>query len=381
MHYFIYSQKDSWISSGSNRVTGVTEHDQNFGKDQILEIKKVFYNQSFDYPTRALVQFDSKDLTEISKSVSDNVISNPKYYLRLYEAEGNKDMSADYTLAAFPLSQSWDEGTGEFGDNPKVTNGCSWKNRINQPNSNEVSWSKTDGTRQHGGAYISSSGNFATQSFSHESPDINMDVTKIVKNWITGSTSNSYNKNYGFLLRYSGSQELESGSEFRGELKFFSTQTNTIYSPKLEVRWDDHIACSGSNTGSLVELDVTGASDNFLYMIGLKDKYRESEKVKFRLGCRKQYVQKTFSTSVSTISGSFIPENSGSYSILDVATGETIIPFSDYTKLSCDTTSNYFIQWMNGFQPNRVYKIIYKLNYQDSQEQIFDNNFEFKVTR
>ena len=45
MHYFIYSQKDSWISSGSNRVTGVTEHDQNFGKDQILEIKKVFYNQ------------------------------------------------------------------------------------------------------------------------------------------------------------------------------------------------------------------------------------------------------------------------------------------------------------------------------------------------
>ena len=65
MHYFIYSQKDSWISSGSNRVTGVTEHDQNFGKDQILEIKKVFYNQSFDYPTRALIQFDSKDLTEI----------------------------------------------------------------------------------------------------------------------------------------------------------------------------------------------------------------------------------------------------------------------------------------------------------------------------
>ena len=75
MHYFIYSQKDSWISSGSNRVTGVTEHDQNFGKDQILEIKKVFYNQSFDYPTRALVQFDSKDLTEISKSVSEECSS------------------------------------------------------------------------------------------------------------------------------------------------------------------------------------------------------------------------------------------------------------------------------------------------------------------
>ena len=385
MHYFIYSQKDSWISSGSNRVTGVTEQDQNFGKDQILEIKKVFYNLSFDYPTRALIQFDSKDLTEISKSVSDGVITNPKYYLRLYEAEGNKEMSADYTLAAFPLSQSWDEGTGEFGDNPKVTNGCSWKNRINQPNSDAVPWSTSALSgivNNPGGKYISSSGNFATQSFSHESPDINMDVTRIVKNWITGSTSDSYNSNYGFLLRYSGSQELESGSKFRGELKFFSTQTNTIYSPKLEVRWDDSNESTGSTEYS--SLDISGNSDNFLYMIGLRDKYRENEKVKFRVGSRKQFVQKTFSTSVQTLSSSFIPgcvSGSGSYSILDVSTGETIIPFSDYTRLSHDETSTYFTQWLNGFQPNRVYKIIYKLKYKDSQEQIFDNNFEFKVTR
>ena len=41
----------------------------------------------------------------------------------------------------------------------------------------------------------------------------------------------------------------------------------------------------------------------------------------------------------------------------------------------------YFIQDMNTFQPNRVYKIIYKLKYNDGQEQIFDDNFEFKVVR
>ena len=119
-------------------------------------------------------------------------------------------------------------------------------------------------------------------------------------------------------------------------------------------------------------------------MIGLKNKYRETEKVKFRVGCRKQYIQKTFSTSVQTLSSSFIPgcvSGSGSYSILDVSTGETIIPFSDYTRLSHDETSTYFTQWLNGFQPNRVYKIIYKLKYNDKQEQIFDNNFQFKVTR
>ena len=93
------------------------------------------------------------------------------------------------------------------------------------------------------------------------------------------------------------------------------------------------------------------------------------------------YIQKTFSTSVQTASGSFIPEDSGSYSIIDMATGETVIPFSDYTKLSCDSTSNYFIQWLDGFGADRVYKILFKLKYDDGQEQIFDNNFEFKVTR
>ena len=56
MHYFIYPTQDTWISSGSNRVTGVSEKDQNFGRDEILEVKKEFYNGSFDYPTRALIR-------------------------------------------------------------------------------------------------------------------------------------------------------------------------------------------------------------------------------------------------------------------------------------------------------------------------------------
>ena len=380
MHYFIYATKDSWISSGSNAgTTGVSEKDQNYGQDPILEIKKVFYNSSFDYQTRALVQFD---VTEISKSVSDGSITSPKYFLRLYEAEGNQELSTEYKLAAYPLSQSWDEGTGKWGDNPKVTNGVSWENRSFKPNFTAVTWSKYDGSQQHGGAYISSSGYQASQSFSYSSPDVNMDVTDIVNNWITGSDADTYIPNNGFVLRFSGSQEIITGSEEHifGNLKFFSSQTHTIYTPKLEVKWDDSVPATGDNTGSLIEFDVTGASDNYLYMTGLREKYRENEKVKFRVGARKRYVQKTFSTSVNTLSGSYIPATSGSYSILDINTNDTIIPFSDYTKLSCDSTSNYFIQWMNTFQTNRIYKIIYKVKYNDGQEVIFDNNFEFKVT-
>ena len=41
MRHFIIANRDSWISSGSNRVTLEDEKDQNFGQDPILEIKKV----------------------------------------------------------------------------------------------------------------------------------------------------------------------------------------------------------------------------------------------------------------------------------------------------------------------------------------------------
>ena len=116
-------------------------------------------------------------------------------------------------------------------------------------------------------------------------------------------------------------------------------------------------------------------------MPNLKDSYKEGDRVKFRVKPRRQYIQKTFSRSVQTESGSYMGKGSGSYSIIDIATGDTIVPFSAYTSMSCDATSNYFTQWLDGFYPDRVYKIIYKLKSSDGQEEVFDNNFEFKVKR
>jgi len=46
-----------------------------------------------------------------------------------------------------------------------------------------------------------------------------------------------------------------------------------------------------------------------------------------------------------------------------------------------DSNSNYFIQYLDGFYPDRVYKILLKLKYDDGQEQIFDDDFEFIVKR
>jgi len=373
MHHFIFPSQDTWISSGSHIKTGESFKDQNFGRDQILEVKKEFYNSSFNYPTRALVNFSGTEFTELSKSVSDGTIpSDAKFYLRLYEAEGNAELTdTSYRLAIQPISQSWREGSGKFSDNPKNTDGCSWENRFNPVGGTATAWADAGVTV----LTVSAS----AQNFENESPDINVEVTNMVNMWLE-----SREENYGMLIRFNSTQETDS-THF-GHLKFFSRNTHTIYSPRLEVRWDDHIACSGSNTGSLNELTMSGLADNFLYMKGLREEYKVGERVKFRVGARKRYIQKTFTNSVQTVTGSFIPEGSGSYAIKDVTTDEFIVPFEDfqgtsYTKLSCDSDSNYFLQYLDGFYPDRVYKILLKLKYDDGQEQVFDDDFEFIVKR
>jgi len=374
MHHFIFPTSDSWISSGSSTIDGESFKDQNFGKDQILEVKKFFYNNQFNYQTRALINFAGNDFNNMSQSIVRGDITNPKFYLKLYEAEGNNEISGDYKLLIQPISQSWTEGTGKFGDDPKNTNGVSWENRSNPIGGTEVTWSSGDGTQAHGVNVLSPSFNIS-QSFSNESPDVNVEVTDMVNMWLYSGS----NFNHGMLVRFSGSQETD--SETFGHLKFFSRHTHTIYSPRLEVRWDDHIIVTGSATGSLTELTMSGLADNYLYMKGLRESYRENERVKFRIGARERYIQKSFSTSVQTVTGSFITEGSGSYAIKDVATGEYVVPFSAYTSMSCDAESPYFIQWLDGFYPDRVYKIQLKLKYDDGQEQIFDDDFEFIVKR
>ena len=363
MHRFFFTTKDAFISSGSNELTGDDFKEKNTGQDEILELKKVFFNRNFHYPTRVLLQFDADDIESfISSSNIHTKFPSYKLNLRLWETKGTSGLSETYKIAAYPISESWNEGIGKELDEPKTTEGCSWKYRKNTEGATQKPWASA------GGSYIAA--DEVTQSFSSESPDINMDITSIAKKWFTGQ-----NNNYGLLLRFSGSRETSTGS-FE-DLKFFSRQTNTIYSPKIELKWKDHTPATGSNTGSLTELDLSGTADNYLYPIHFREAYKETEKVKFRFGARKRYINKSFTTSVQTVSGSYFAEGSASYSIIDMATNETMVPVSAYTTMSCDSTSPYFMQDLNGFEPNRAYKIMIKVNHNDGQKIIYDDDFEF----
>jgi hypothetical protein len=123
---------------------------------------------------------------------------------------------------------------------------------------------------------------------------------------------------------------------------------------------------------------MSGEFENHIFINGLKESYTESERVRFRIGCRKKYVQRTFTESVYN-SSFYIPKDSGSYSIVDAATDTAIVPFGDYSKISCDSISSYFDQNLNAFETGRYYKILFKLKYNDGQEIIYNNNEEFKI--
>jgi len=122
MIYRIYGQKDSTIYENSTRKA------QNTGLDEILEVSKIFSEDgnTFIGNSRILTKFD---LLEISQSIQSGEISNsPKYKLNLTSTQASEVLS-EYTLEVYPVSQSWNEGNGQYMDNPLNTNGNSWERR------------------------------------------------------------------------------------------------------------------------------------------------------------------------------------------------------------------------------------------------------------
>ena len=86
MHRFFFATKDTFINSGSNKITGEVFTDKNTGQDEILELKKVFWNREFHYPTRVLVKFDT---TEVESFLSSFVLNKDStlLFLLLIRAE------------------------------------------------------------------------------------------------------------------------------------------------------------------------------------------------------------------------------------------------------------------------------------------------------
>lgn len=342
----------------------------NTGIDQILELEKsVKATTSESFNSRALVKFD---LSTVSESIVNGLITDPAYSLKLFATDNQQEIPAEYTLKVYPVSESWDRGIGRRYNKPKVEEGASWKYRDGE----------TPATQWRTGSFIAgSTGSYATnpgggnwyttsvasQSYSYQSADLDTNVTSIVTSWLDNT-----NVNNGFLIKRIDSDEQSLVS--LGNLQFFSSETHTVYQPKLEVKWDD----SSVNTGSLSALTDENIS---IYFKNLKSEYKSGGKAKLRVYGRATFPTKTYSTSSAYLNVKYLPTASY-YSLRDAYTEEVIVPFSDnYTKISCDSSGNYFNIWMDGLHPERFYRFVIKVKRSDTDIEIFDNDYTFKLVR
>ena len=353
-YYFITASKDASIY--------LQQPDQNTGLDEILDISKVYFGNIKDI-SRALIKFDLDALAQ-SISNGDVVIDSVKLSLRETESQ---EIPLRYTILAHPISGSWEMGNGTRFDKISTT-GVNWKYREGDSN---IDWlpnelasgsdsNPNDGT---GGTWYTASA--ASQSFNYESSDLNIDVKNTVNLWLSGSLPND-----GFILKHTN--EYENDTNDYGILKFFGKETNTIYQPKLVIGWDDQIF----NTGSLQPVDLEDG-EVVIRVKPLTKEYKLNTTKIIRLVGREKYPLKTFTNAFVTDVVKYLPSTTY-YQIKDYQSNDVIIPFSEYSKVSCDSKGNYIKFDFTNWQPNRVYKIEFKVE-SDGDTIYFDDKITFKI--
>jgi len=339
----------------------------NAGLDSILDLSK---NAPYLFPSsstsRVLIKFDNADLADAMSKSGANFTAS----LKLYNA--NVDgIPTNFSIDIHPVYQSWDMGTGRFNNIPETSDGSSWQYRSsNQTNAWTIT-SLPSGitssyfTSDEGGAnwYTAS----VTQSFDYFSTkDINANVTQFVS-WWSGSTI----ANNGFLIKTTGSIEFD--HNYKYTFNFFSRDTNTIYPPCLEFKWNDSTFNSGSTPYVPNELINIAVANN-------KNNFYDNEYVRFRVYAREKYPARIYSQTSLNQYNKLLPTSSY-YSIIDLDTNTKVIDFDDVaTKLSNDPTSSYFRLYMNGLEPDRYYKIQIK-SIIDGGTYIYDDDYYFKVVQ
>ena len=112
MYHFVTASKDATIY--------LQQPTQNTGLDEILEVSKTYYGNLKDN-ARSLIKFDT---TPLSQSIVSGDVTMSSAHLLLKECDAI-EIPLDYTIYAYPVSQSWQMGIGSRFDDI-TTDGVCW---------------------------------------------------------------------------------------------------------------------------------------------------------------------------------------------------------------------------------------------------------------
>lgn len=334
---------------------------------------------------RYLVEFDQYEIEE----VFDNYVGSANWDAHLKNFIAYAEGIDEHTiLEIFPIAYEWENGTGQTGDTRKNTDGVSWRNRIKRGRSNRLWVTSSFGpyvtgsslpTIPGGGNWYSGSSDpsfelpvtveFSTRTFK----DLDVDVSQIVDVWNrTQKRTNLYTTihNRGFIVKLAERQEINSSLDVQPLFRFFSVDTNTIYPPTLEIKWEDY-----NHSTTLPEITT---QDIFVALDNNQGEFNTNAINKFRLNVRPEFPVRTYQTESYYTQNHVLPTASY-YAIKDLDTDEYVVDFDkQYTKISADDISNYFNVHMNGLEPERYYKILIKTEI-NNETIVKDEKYHFKV--
>lgn len=253
-----------YLADADNTITNAFEGDlvtratgSNAGMADVLEIFSVYgqATTSSAEASRALIKFD---VSQISQDRNSGIIpgnGSVSFYLKMFNTEHIETTPKNYVLAIQAVSQSWEEGNGlDLDTRQDLTNDNIGSN-----------WIKRSGNN----SWVAQGGDFHatpvfTASFTSGVEDLEVDVTSLVEEWLTGSAGGG-KENYGFGIFLSGS--FESGNQSYYTKKFFARTSEFFFKrPVIEARFNNAIKDDRGNFYSSSSLAPASDNLNTLYL-------------------------------------------------------------------------------------------------------------------
>jgi hypothetical protein len=302
--------------------------DSNKGLDEILEIGVDYTTNSV---SRTLIAFDTTYINGLNTIYSGSISK----HLNMYLATANI-LPSDYTLELYQLADSnWINGVGNSTYND--TNGVNWSTYITDYDATKVK--------------------ILEQTYSiYDDKDIKVNLS--------GSTV------YSYMINIKNDINLATGSTFN--VNYFSKDTNTIYSPTLDYKFNDSIYDVTLSGSVITKETITLSLKNNSETIYSDMKYR------INIGTRYTYPDRVFLKNSLFAQKKYLPQTTY-YCIRDVEANYNLIDFDIlYTNVSLDVNGNFFNLYTNNFETNRYYAIDIKVVLNDN-EHIFKDLYRFKI--
>ena len=202
------------------RATG-----SNTGLADISEVYSIYGRQSTTSSelSRIITKFD---IPSISSDRTAGIIpasGEVSFYLKLYNAETSKTVPKDFKLVVEAVSRDWNEGDGLDLENYKDSGVSNWISA-----SQGVEWTTPGGDYHPTPTF--------EQTFETGLEDLEIDITTLVEEWITGAGGGG-KTNYGVGVRLTSSNETATESYYTK--RFFARGTQYFFKkPVIEARWN-----------------------------------------------------------------------------------------------------------------------------------------------